>query len=282
MSDQGGEYKSKAFKQLMHDNGIHVYDSVLHTPQQNDHTEQFIRTIMDKAQAMCLHACLPDSYWEFAISYAAHIYNHTPKQGLSWKMPYELLYKKPPTISHLCVFRCSAYVHLPAETRHDKLDPKSQLMIYLGIAPGNEHNSIFMHPNNSLHTSAHAIFDENLFPCCSGARPHKPISDKPSYPHQHPPKEAPASNDDLDDFPDFSHTHKKIKIPEQAPSLDSEPEPEREPSPAPPPPPPPITPPRHTPQLDVPPALPRHFEQIHHPPLRPGNIFGEQNNPLNK
>ena len=59
---------------------------------------------MDKAQAMHLHACLPDSYWEFAISHAAHIYNCTSKQGLSWKMPYELLYKKPPTISHLCVF----------------------------------------------------------------------------------------------------------------------------------------------------------------------------------
>ena len=112
---------------------------------------------MDKAQAMHLHACLPDSYLEFAISHAAHIYNCTPKQGLSWKIPYELLYKKPPTISHLHVFRYSAYVHLPAETRHNKLDSKFQLMIYLGIAPGNEHNLIFMCPNNSLHISAHAI-----------------------------------------------------------------------------------------------------------------------------
>ena len=101
MSDQGGEYKSKAFEQLMHDNGIHVYDSVPHIPQQNGRTERFIRTIMDKAQAMHLHTCLPDSYWKFAISHVAHIYNYTPKQGLSWKMPYELLYKKPPTISHL-------------------------------------------------------------------------------------------------------------------------------------------------------------------------------------
>ena len=113
-----------------------------------------------------------------------------------------------------------------------------------------------MHPNNSLHTSAHVIFNENLFPCCSGAQPHKPISNNPSHLHQHPPKEAPASNDDLDDFPDSSHTHEKIKIPEQAPSPDSEPEPEREPSSAPPPP-PSITPSRCTLQLDAPPTLPR-------------------------
>ena len=176
------------------------------------------------------------------------------------------IYKKSPTISHLQVFGWSAYVHLPAETCHDKLDPKSQLMIYLGIAPGNECNLIFMHPNNSLHTSAHAIFNENLFPCCSGAQPHKPISDKPSHLHQHPPEEAPVSNDDLNDSSNSSHTHKKIKIPEWASLPDSEPESEREPSPAPPSP-PPVIPPRHTPQLDVPPALPRCSEQICHPSL---------------
>ena len=88
MSDQGGEYKSKAFEQLMCDNGIHVYNSAPHILQQNGGAVQFIRTIMDKAQVMHLHTCLPDSCWEFAILHVAHIYNHTPKQGLSWKMPW--------------------------------------------------------------------------------------------------------------------------------------------------------------------------------------------------
>ena len=87
------------------------------------------------------------------------------------------------------------------------------------------------------------------------------------------------SNDDLNDCPDSSHTHEKIKIPEQVPLPDSEPEPEREPSPTPPPP-PPVTPPRCTPQLDAPPALPRHSKQICCPPLQPGNIFGEWEQPI--
>ena len=39
MSDQGGEYKLKAFEQLMCNNGIHVYDSAPHTPQQNGCTK---------------------------------------------------------------------------------------------------------------------------------------------------------------------------------------------------------------------------------------------------
>jgi len=63
----------------MRDQGIHVYESVPHTPQQNGRAEQFICTLMDKAQVMCLHACLSDSYWEFAVQHAVHVYNHTPK-----------------------------------------------------------------------------------------------------------------------------------------------------------------------------------------------------------
>jgi len=39
MSDVGREYKSKAFGQLMHDQGIHVYESAPHTPQQNGRAE---------------------------------------------------------------------------------------------------------------------------------------------------------------------------------------------------------------------------------------------------
>ena len=79
MSNAGGEYKSKAFGQLMRDQGIHVYESAPHTPQQNSCAERFIHTLMDKAQAMCLHACLPDSYWEFAVQHVVHVYNRTPK-----------------------------------------------------------------------------------------------------------------------------------------------------------------------------------------------------------
>jgi transposase InsO family protein len=33
MSDAGGEFKSTAYKQLMCDHGIHIYESAPHTPQ---------------------------------------------------------------------------------------------------------------------------------------------------------------------------------------------------------------------------------------------------------
>ena len=39
MSDAGGEYKSKAFDKLLLDNGIRVFQSAPHTPQQNRRAE---------------------------------------------------------------------------------------------------------------------------------------------------------------------------------------------------------------------------------------------------
>jgi len=59
MSDAGGEYKSDAFLRTLKDDGITVLQSVPYVSQQNGRAERFMRTIMDKAQAMRLEACLP-------------------------------------------------------------------------------------------------------------------------------------------------------------------------------------------------------------------------------
>ena len=101
MLDAGGEYKSNEFLNALKDNGIKVLQSAPYTPQQNGHAEGFNRTCMDKAQAMCLEACLPDSWWEFAVKHAVHCYNRTPVHHLNWHTPFEALNKTAPSISHL-------------------------------------------------------------------------------------------------------------------------------------------------------------------------------------
>ncbi len=112
-------------------------------------------------------AGLLDSWWEFAVLLALHIYTRTPIKCLNWLTPYEKLHGEAPTINHLRVFGCGTYVHIPPETWKNKLAPKSELMIYLGVAPG-DHGNIFMClPNNVLYTSAHALFDESMCPKCA-------------------------------------------------------------------------------------------------------------------
>ena len=125
-------------------------------------------TLNEKSESMCHNACLPDSWWEFFFAHATHIYNWTPLHQHNWRTPYELLNKEVPDISHLRVLGCAAYVFLPEDVCTDKLAPKSKLMVYIGVAPGNERNYLFMHsPNNVIFTAAHVLFDELHFPKCA-------------------------------------------------------------------------------------------------------------------
>jgi len=164
-------------------------------------------------------------------------------------------------VTHLRIFGCAAYVHLLADIHGGKLQPKSQLMIYLGTAPGNEHNYLFMCPNNALHTYAHAVFNENLFPKCPGARPHKPVSEPVQLhqhqhrkEHSHSPSEAP-SKEFIEDLPGSSQCRKLSPPQDLLPPVHT-PSPEiRERTPS-----PPHTSPRRALHLDAPPALPRRSE----------------------
>ena len=68
--DAGGEFKSKEFTIFLQKLGINILTSVPHMHQQNSCAERFICTVMDKAQAMHLDACLPQNWWEFALDCA--------------------------------------------------------------------------------------------------------------------------------------------------------------------------------------------------------------------
>jgi hypothetical protein len=149
--------------------------------QQNGRAERFNRTLMDKAQAMRLDACLPPSWWEFAVNTAVHLYNRTPVRRLKWRTPYELVYGEVPSIGHLRVFGCGAYVHIPADARKDKLSPRGELMIFLGYLDGVKGYLFMRLPNNVLFKGTTAIFDEEMMPKCSKIvkRRFTPIGIKP-------------------------------------------------------------------------------------------------------
>jgi hypothetical protein len=135
---------------------------------------------------MRLQACLPQSWWEFALDHATHVYNRTPMRRLEWRTPTEWLNKERPTVEHLRVFGCAAYVFIPAEVRENKLAPKSELMVYLGNHPGGK-GWIFMRgPNNVIFSAAQATFDESIYPKCpkTSVRPYTRLqTPAPVTPH---------------------------------------------------------------------------------------------------
>ena len=87
MSDFGGEYKSTTYDDLLKGEGIRVYDSALHVPQQNACAKHIMHTLMDKANAMCHMAWLPNSWQEFTTPLAIHMCNRTPYEALHNKQP---------------------------------------------------------------------------------------------------------------------------------------------------------------------------------------------------
>ena len=78
MSDAGGKYTSTAFTAMMKEKGITVLQSVPHAYQQNGRTKRLNRTLSDKAESLRMQACLPPSWWEFALDHATHVYNWMP------------------------------------------------------------------------------------------------------------------------------------------------------------------------------------------------------------
>ena len=265
-SDAGGEYTSKAFTEMLKDRGIKVLQSVPHAHQQNGRAERLIRTLMDKAESIRHQACLPQSWWEFALDHATHVYNRTPMRRLGWSTPYQKMTSQKPTIDHLRVFGCGAYVFIPAEVRKNKLSPKSELMTYLGCAPGGNGWLFMRGPNNILFTAAQATFDEGLFPRCPkshGARENTRLQTPMPKQRSCPDKGCvtPPEDDSWDEPPRRASIKGKAR---QTPLSRSEIEPRQgEIQPEVPP--------------DVPAApVPRRSGRAVKVPKRPGNVYGDK------
>ena len=190
MSDAGGEYKSDAFLKTLKDAGTKILQSVPHTPQQNGCAERFMRTIMDKAEAMCHEARILQSWWEFLVLHVLHIYNRTPLRCHKWRTPYTVLNDRLPDLSHIHVFGCGAYVHIPKETRANALSPKSELMVYLGCPEGIKGNTFMCLSNNTLFTADTALFDETIYPMCDKKSRIRGVTHLKRPTSQHPPEIA--------------------------------------------------------------------------------------------
>ena len=75
---------------------------------------------------------LGQEFWAEAVDTACYLVNRSPSSVLEDKNPQEVWTGKKPSLSHLRVFGCDAYVHVPKEKR-TKLDSKSENASLLGI-----------------------------------------------------------------------------------------------------------------------------------------------------
>ena len=90
--------------------------------------------VKEMARSMLHHAKLPSSFWGEAIATAVYLLNRSTTKALQGMIPEEAFTGHRPSVSHLHVFGCIAYVHVPKAKRRT-LDAKSIPMIFTGYAP---------------------------------------------------------------------------------------------------------------------------------------------------
>ena len=130
-SNNKGEYTSNKFKSYCFEKGIRHEKTVPGTPQQNGVVERMNRTIIEKIRCMLRMANLPKSVWGKVVVTTCYLINRSPSVPLDFDIPEKVWTGKDVSYSHLKVFGCKAFVHVPKEQR-SKLDNKSTPCIFVG------------------------------------------------------------------------------------------------------------------------------------------------------
>ena len=203
-TDGGGEYLNRNFLSYLRSAGIVKRTTTPYSPKQNGIAERANRTLLEGARCMLQGAGLGNEFWGQAVLATAYIINRMPSRVHANKTPYEIWTGVQPTIGHLRVFGCPAYVHVLAETRR-KLDPKSVSCIFMGYAEddGTRVYKLYQKETGRIITSRDVVFDET--------NPSKDIPD-------------PILNTDIDAATDFSpHDRQDRSAGDQGEVLNSQP-----------------------------------------------------------
>jgi hypothetical protein len=161
--DKGGEYMSREMDQFLKAHGIMREHTTRGTPQQNGVAERTNR-ILDEGITSILHESqLPGSFWGDALGTFLHVLNRSPTSSLKDITPYEAWFGSKPSLSHLRVFGCQAYVHVQKDKRRS-FEPKTHRGIFIGYPADFKGWKIYDLSTGKTVISRDVIFDEQTLP----------------------------------------------------------------------------------------------------------------------
>jgi hypothetical protein len=120
--------------------------------------------LLEVACAFWFQAILSIKFYGECVLIAAYLINYTTKPKLFGKIPYEMLFTKPPSYSHLCVFGCLCYLY-DKNQFNDKFSPYSKPCIFI-CYPMRKKDVEFVTWNHIkfLHHEMSFFFYKNQFP----------------------------------------------------------------------------------------------------------------------
>jgi hypothetical protein len=131
-------------------------------PQQNGVVERKNRTIVEMARTMLDEHMTPRCFWPNAISTACYISNLIFLRSMLHLTPFELYFRRKPSVSHLRPFSCKCFV-LKCDNL-DKFDSHSSDGILLRYTPHGRSYRVFNLETNTIVESCDVTFNETA-PC---------------------------------------------------------------------------------------------------------------------
>ncbi len=162
---------SSEFEAYLKSKGITHQLTIAYSPEQNGTAERMNRTLMESARSMMSHSGLTDEYWAEAVAAAAYVRNRSASSALKEdETPYESWHGKKPDISHLKVFGCIAYAHIPDSQRR-KLDKKAKKYRFVGYCINSKGYRLLNEETRKIVRRRDVIFNETNFDTKSTSSP---------------------------------------------------------------------------------------------------------------
>ncbi len=129
--DNGPEYLTKQFKELLDKKGIEYDPIPINTPQLNGRAERLNRTLKESTRCYLKQSNMESHFWGAAITYANMVNNALPKKLLNNKSPYAMLYNREPNYKKFQQF--GAHCYYLDKTYKNALESKGKPAIFIGL-----------------------------------------------------------------------------------------------------------------------------------------------------
>jgi hypothetical protein len=104
-------------------------------------------------------AGMPGRFWGEEVMMVVYLLNCSPTHSVDGKTPYQAWHGKKPTVHHLRVFGCVAYMKI-TRPHLTKLDDRELKMVFIGYEPGSKAYLLYNPTDGRVHVSRDVIFDE--------------------------------------------------------------------------------------------------------------------------
>lgn len=159
-TDNGSEF---AMLQFYSSKSIQHQQSCVAIPQQNSIMEMSHQHSLDVARALLFQSNLSLIFWTDCVFTTIYLTNRILSPPiLSKKSPYEMLFNKLPSYTHVKVFGCLCYASIIAHNR-SKFDYRARRCTFLGYPLAIKGYKLYDFDSCSTFISRDVIFYEHIF-----------------------------------------------------------------------------------------------------------------------